>query len=78
VAKRKRKGNRFVTVARVDFYLGSRRLTVDRRAPFVKRYRIVATQSRGSVVNIRARAFVKVRRGRAPTTSLRAAIRVCR
>ena len=77
-AKRKRKGNLFVKVARVDFYLGSKRLTIDRKAPFVKRYRIVATQVRGSVINIRARAFIKVRRGRAPTKSLRAAIRVCR
>ena len=76
-AKKKRKGNLFVKVARVDFYLGSRRLTIDRRAPFVKRYKIVATQQRGSTITVRARAFIKVRRGKAPTKSLRAAIKVC-
>ena len=75
--RKKRKGSVFVKVSRVDFYLESKRLAIDRTPPFSYRYTIVATQRRGSTIELRARAFTKVRRGKAPKKSLRATITVC-
>jgi photosystem II stability/assembly factor-like uncharacterized protein len=76
-SRKKRKGNVFVKVSRVDFYLGTKRLVIDRKPPFSYRYKLVATQRRGSTIQLRARAFTKVKRGKAPTKSLRATIKVC-
>ncbi len=75
--RKKRKGNVVVKVARVDFYLDKKRLKIDRKAPFAYRYRIAATKRPGSTIKLRARAFTKVRRGKAPKKSLNATIRVC-
>lgn len=75
--RKKRKGNLFVKFRRVDFHLGSKRVKIDRRAPFVHGYRIVATQPSGSTIKVRARAYINVKRGKSPTKSLRATVRIC-
>jgi hypothetical protein len=66
-----------ITVTRVDFYLGTKRIKIDRKAPFVYRYRVLVTQRSGSTIKLRARSSLKVKRGKAPTKSLRATIKVC-
>lgn len=75
--RRKKKGNVFVKVTRADFYIGVRRVKIDRGPPFRQTLRVPAGARRGSTVTLRARAFIKVRKGKAPKKSIRAAIRVC-
>ena len=75
--RKKRKGNLFVKVRRTDFYIGTRRVKIDRRAPFRQTLRVRATAVRGSTVRLRARAFIKVKRGRSPKKSLFVTFRVC-
>jgi hypothetical protein len=72
-----RKGNAFVAVRRVDFYLGARHVKVDRAAPFAARLAMPRAARPGSIVTVRARALLKDRRGKTRTTSIRAAVRVC-
>jgi hypothetical protein len=75
--RQRRKGNLFVKVKRTDFYLSSKVLKVDRRAPFVYTYRVAVTQAPGSTITVRARAFIKVRHGKTPKKSIRAKVKVC-
>lgn len=74
--KKKRKGNLFVKVTRTDFFIGSRRLKVDRKAPF-RQTLVIPNPQRGQSYAFRARAFIKVRRGKAPKKSIRSTLRVC-
>ena len=75
--RQKRKGNLFVKVRRSDFYLGRRVVKVDSKAPFVHTYAVTVTQAPGSTITLRARAFIKVKRGKSPKKSIRAKVRVC-
>lgn len=75
--RKKRKGNLYVKLTRSDFYLGTKRLRIDRKAPFTYTFTVVATQQRGSTITVRARAFIKVRRGKVPKKSIRARVKVC-
>ena len=75
--RKKRKGNLFVKVRRADFYIGTRRVKIDRVAPFTQTLTVTAGSRSGSTIRLRARAFIKVRRGKSPTKSIRATIRVC-
>jgi hypothetical protein len=75
--RQRRKGNLFVKVRRSDFYLGSRVVKVDRSVPFVHTYRVAVTSPPGSTITLRARAFIKVKRGTSPKKSIRARLRVC-
>ncbi len=75
--RKKRKGNLFVKVRRSDFYLGARVVKKDTKAPFVHTYTVLVTAPRGSTISLRARAFIKVRRGKAPKKSIRARVKVC-
>lgn len=75
--KQKKKGNVFVKITRTDFYVGTGRAKIDRKAPFVQTLRVPATAVKGKSVTFRARAFIKVSRGRAPKKSIRSTIRVC-
>ena len=75
--RKKRKGNLFVKVRRADFYIGTRRVKIDRKAPFVQTLTATATAPRGSKITLRARAFIKVKRGKSPTKSIRTSITVC-
>jgi hypothetical protein len=76
--KQKRKGNVFVKVRRTDFFVGSRRVLLDRRAPFSMRFKVPLSAVPGSTLTVRARAFIKVRKGKSPKKSIRAAVEVCR
>jgi hypothetical protein len=75
--RKKRKGNLFVKVRRTDFYIGKRRVKIDRKAPFRQRLRVRASSVPGSTIRLRARAFIKVKRGRSPKKSLFVTFRVC-
>jgi hypothetical protein len=75
--RQKRKGNLFVKVNRADFYIASKVVKIDRRAPFVQTLRVTASAKAGSKVTLRARAFIKVKRGKGPKKSIRATITVC-
>jgi hypothetical protein len=75
--KQRRKGNLFVKVRRADFYIGTKRVKVDKKAPFTQVLTVTASTVRGTTVRLRARAFIKVKRGKSPTKSIRASIKVC-
>jgi hypothetical protein len=75
--RQKRKGNLFVKVRRADFYLGTKKLRVDTRAPYAYTYTVKATQAPGSTIVLRARAFIKVKHGATPKKSIRAKVKVC-
>jgi hypothetical protein len=75
--RKKRKGNLFVKVRRVDFYLNTKRIRIDKKTPFVHTYKLRASQAAGSSVRLRARAFIKVKRGKSPTKSIRTKVKVC-
>jgi hypothetical protein len=74
--KQRRKGNRFVKITRTDFYIGTRRMKIDRKVPFRQTLRI-PNPRRGQTYRFRARAFIKVRRGRSPKKSIVSTLRVC-
>ncbi|MCU0314770.1 MAG: hypothetical protein MUC84_12010, partial [Solirubrobacteraceae bacterium] len=75
--RQKRKGNTFVKVTRADFFIGSKVVKVDRKAPFTQTLRVTASARRGSTITVRARAFIKVKKGKAPKKSIRSTIKVC-
>ncbi len=76
--KQKKKGNVFVKVSRTDFYVGAKRSKIDRKAPFTQTLkRALASAKPGSSVTVRARAFIKVKKGKSPKKSIRATIKVC-
>ena len=75
--KQKRKGNRFVKVRRADFYIGRTRVKIDKTAPFRQTLRVKAGTKPGSTVTVKARAFIKVKRGKSPTKSISSSVRVC-
>jgi hypothetical protein len=76
--RQKRKGNLFVKVRRSDFYLDRDRVKIDPKAPFVYTFKVLVAQRPGSTITVRARAFIKVKRGKTPTKSIRTRIPVCR
>ncbi len=75
--KQKKKGNLFVKITRVDFTIGKARAKVDRKAPFTQTLRIASTAAKGKTVTFRARAFIKVKKGKSPKKSISSRIRVC-
>lgn len=76
--KIKRKGNVFVKVRRTDFYVNATRIRIDRKAPFVTNFRVPLSVPAGATLTVRARAFIKVKKGRGPKKSIHASVRVCR
>ena len=75
--RKKRKGNLFVKITRADFYVAGVRVKIDKTAPFRQTLIVKAGATPGSTIQVRARAFIKVRRGKGPKKSIRANIRVC-
>lgn len=75
--KQRRKGNKFVKVFRTDFFEGTKLRLRDRKAPFRYTFKIKASQKPGSSVTVRARAFIKVKRGKGPKKSIKATVKVC-
>lgn len=72
----RRQGSLFVRITRADFFVGSTRVAIDRRAPFVQTL-IISGARPGTTSSLRARAYIKVRRGRAPKRSVTATVRTC-
>jgi hypothetical protein len=78
--KIKKKGATFVKVFKTDFYIGSKVVKHDTKAPFVQRLTVKVGNGPGSKVTVRARAFIKVRHpkhGKFPTKSISSSITVC-
>lgn len=75
--KQKRKGNKFVKVRRADFYIGSKRVKIDKKAPFTQTLKVKAGTKKGSTITVKARAFVKVTKGKSPTKSISSKVKVC-
>ncbi len=75
--RQKKKGNLFVKITRTDFYIGSKRSKIDKKAPFTQTLRVPSTAKLGSTLTLRARAFIKVKKGKAPKKSIKATIKVC-
>ena len=75
--RKKKKGNKFVKVTRADFYVGSKVVKKDKKAPFVQTLKVTASAKRGSTISLRARAYIKVKSGKAPKKSIKASIKVC-
>jgi hypothetical protein len=75
--KQKRKGNKFVKVRRADFYIGSKRVKIDKKAPFTQTLKVTASAKKGSTITVKARAYVKVTKGKSPTKSISSKIKVC-
>ena len=75
--RKKRKGNLFVKVRRADFYIGTKRVKIDTKAPFVQTLTVTAGSKSGATIRLRARAFIKVKRGKSPKKSIFATIKVC-
>lgn len=75
--KVKRKGNVFVKVRRTDFYVNATRVRIDKKAPFVATIRVPLSAPAGATLTVRARAYIKVKKGRSPKKSIHASVRVC-
>ncbi|MES1193267.1 MAG: hypothetical protein ABUM26_03010 [Solirubrobacterales bacterium] len=75
--KQKRKGNKFVKVRRADFYIGKKRVKIDKKAPFTQTLTVKAGTKAGSTITVKARAFVKVTKGKSPTKSISSKVKVC-
>ena len=52
-------------------------MKIDKKAPFTQLLTVTASSTRGSTVRLRARAYIKVKRGKSPTKSLNATFKVC-
>jgi hypothetical protein len=76
-ARKKRKGNVWIKPFRVDFSVGSKLVKKVTKAPFKATIKVKASAAKGSFVEVRARAFIKVHRGKVPKKSIRVRIPVC-
>lgn len=76
--KQRRKGNKFIKITRTDFYIGTKRVKIDRKAPFRQRLKVKASTKPGSKVTVRARAYMKVKHGKQPTKSISTTITTCK
>jgi len=74
----KKKNNVFVKITRTDFYIGTKLAKRDKKAPFAQTLRVPSSAVRGGSLRLRARAFIKVKRGKSPKKSIRATIKICR
>jgi hypothetical protein len=72
----KRKGGNVIKVRRTDFFIDGKRVKIDRKAPFVQKLSVRSYQP-NSRHKLKARAFLKVRRGKSPTKSISTAFQVC-
>jgi hypothetical protein len=77
IKRKKRKGSLFVKVNRADFFVASKRVKTDKRAPFVQRVTVDPARASGSKLVLRVRAFIKVRHGKAPKKSIRTTVTIC-
>jgi hypothetical protein len=64
-------------VFRVDFSQNGKLLKKVTKPPFKRTIKVKATQPKGSFIEVRARAFIKVHHGKTPKKSVRVRIPVC-
>lgn len=74
--KQRRKGSKFVKVSRVDFYIGRKRVKIDRKAPFRQKLTVRSLKA-GTKHTLKARATIRVRRGKSPKKSISTSFSVC-
>lgn len=74
--KSKKKGAKTVKVTRVDFSIDNKVVKVDKRAPF-RQTLTVRNLAAGSKHTLKARATIKVRRGKPPKKSVSTSFSVC-
>lgn len=72
-----RKGALFVKVTRTDFFIDGTRKKIDRRAPFRQRLTVKKLKA-GTKHTLKARAYIKVKRGKSPKKSISTSFTVCR
>ena len=75
--RKKKKGNVWVKVVRVDFSQDGKLFKKVFKPPFKRTIKVKATQPKGSFIEVRARAFIKVHHGKTPKKSVRVRIPVC-
>jgi hypothetical protein len=75
--RKKRKGNVWIKVFRVDFSQDGKLVRKVLKPPFKRTIKVRAAQPKGSFVEVRARAFIKVHKGKTPKKSVRVRIPVC-
>jgi hypothetical protein len=69
-------GNSVLKVRRTDFFLQGQRASKDTSAPFRVTIPVLSAKP-GTTYTLRARVYLKVRRGAAPTRSLSRSVKVC-
>ena len=74
--KSKKKGTKKVKVTKVEFYIDKKRVKTDRKAPF-RQTLTVRNLKAGSKHTLRARATIKVKRGKSPKKSVSTTFSVC-
>jgi hypothetical protein len=75
--RRQRKGNVWIKPFRVDFSVAGRLVKKVTKAPFRATIKIKASAPKGSFVEVVARAFIKVKKGKVPKKSVKVRIPVC-
>ena len=73
----KKKGNVWIKPFRVDFSVAGKLVRKVTRAPFFATIKVRPQAAKGSFVEVRARAFIKVHHGKTPKKSMRVRIPVC-
>jgi hypothetical protein len=76
-ARKKKKGNVWIKPFRVDFSVAGKLVKKVTRPPFRATIKVKASAPRGSFIEVRARAFIKVHHGKVPKKSVRVRIPVC-
>jgi hypothetical protein len=71
-----KKGAKAVKVSRVVFSVDGKKPSTDKKAPFVKRISVKALKA-GSKHTLKARATIKVKRGKSPKKSISTSFTVC-
>jgi hypothetical protein len=74
---KQRKGNVWIKPLRVDFSVGGKLVKKVKKAPFKATIKVKASAPKGSFVEVAARAFIKVHKGKTPKKSVRVRIAVC-
>jgi len=74
---KKNKNGKLIKITRSDFYIAGVRVKSDKKAPYVQRLTVKVGTTSGSTVEVRARAFMKVRKGKQPTKSVTNTVRTC-
>jgi len=72
----RKKGAKKIKITRVDFFIDGKRVKIDRKAPFSQRLS-VKSYLPSSRHTLKARAYIKVKRGKSPKKSITTSLQVC-